>query len=74
VNDQEIIMGLRSIAVPVAVEGRVVAAMGLSVEVARVSAAELVERCLPSLREAAASLAAALGARDPAAAAIAHQR
>jgi IclR family pca regulon transcriptional regulator len=74
VNDQEIIMGLRSIAVPVAVEGRVVAAMGLSVEVARVSVAELVERCLPPLREAAASLAAALGARDPAAAAIARQR
>jgi IclR family pca regulon transcriptional regulator len=68
-NDQEIIMGLRSIAVPVAVEGQVVAALGLSAEVARVGVAEMVERCLPLLREAAASLAAALAARHPAAAA-----
>ncbi|HWX47116.1 MAG TPA: IclR family transcriptional regulator C-terminal domain-containing protein [Roseomonas sp.] len=61
INDQEAIMGLRSLGVPVTSGGRVVAAMGLSVEVARVSLAELEGRLLPSLQEMAASLSAALG-------------
>ncbi|WP_426959545.1 IclR family transcriptional regulator domain-containing protein [Muricoccus radiodurans] len=63
-NDQETIMGLRSIAVPVVAEGKTVAALGLSAEVARVSVAELKSRLLPPLQEAATAMAAALGARE----------
>lgn len=61
VNDQEAIMGLRSLGVPVTSDGRVVAAMGLSVEVSRVSRDDLEGRLLPSLREMAAALSAAIG-------------
>ncbi|HWL83006.1 MAG TPA: IclR family transcriptional regulator C-terminal domain-containing protein [Roseomonas sp.] len=61
INDQEAIMGLRSLGVPVTAGGRVVAAMGLSVEVVRISREELEGRLLPSLRDMAASLSAALG-------------
>jgi IclR family pca regulon transcriptional regulator len=60
VNDQEAIMGLRSLGVPVTVGGRVVAAMGLSVEVVRVSREDLEHRLLPSLRDMAASLSTAI--------------
>jgi IclR family pca regulon transcriptional regulator len=63
-NDQETIMGLRSIAVPVAVDSQVIAALGLSVEVARVTVAELEERLLPKLKDTARALAAAIGTRD----------
>jgi len=48
--DQELELGLRSIAVPVTSRlGRVVAAMNSGVSAARVSRAELVERILPEL-------------------------
>ena len=58
-NDQETIMGLRSVAVPVTAGGRVVAALGLSGEVTRVTLADLTGR-VPALRTAAAALADAL--------------
>jgi IclR family pca regulon transcriptional regulator len=64
VNDQETIMGLRSIAVPVIVGSRIIAALGLSVEVVRVDVAELEERFLPHLRKTAADMAAAFAASD----------
>ncbi|HUI57216.1 MAG TPA: IclR family transcriptional regulator C-terminal domain-containing protein [Bryobacteraceae bacterium] len=48
--DEELELGLRSIAVPVVSQsGRVVAAMNSGVHAARVSSAELVERILPAL-------------------------
>jgi IclR family pca regulon transcriptional regulator len=62
-NDQETIMGLRSIAVPVVAEGRVVAALGLSAEVARVTMAAMVAELLPPLRATAIALGTALAAR-----------
>lgn len=50
--DEELELGLRSIAVPVTSQtGRVVAAMNSGVHAARVSPAELLERILPPLRE-----------------------
>ncbi|GGJ05512.1 IclR family transcriptional regulator domain-containing protein [Neoroseomonas lacus] len=63
-NDQETIMGLRSLAVPVTVGGRVVAALGTSTEVSRNSVSEMEAHFLPRLRETAVSLAQALKARD----------
>jgi len=63
VNDQETIMGLRSLAVPVTVAGRVVAALGTSTEVSRNSVSAMEEHFLPRLRETAKSLAVALKAR-----------
>ena len=63
-NDQETIMGLRSIAVPVVAEGRVVAALGLSAEVMRVPLATMRTRLLPALRATADAVAAALSARE----------
>jgi len=61
INDQELEIGLRSIAVPVRnVVGTVVAAMNVSSQASRVSRRELVERCLPVLRNAAEKLSSQL--------------
>ena len=61
INDQELEIGLRSIAVPVRnVVGTVVAAMNVSSQASRVSRRELVERCLPILRNAAEKLSSQL--------------
>jgi IclR family transcriptional regulator, pca regulon regulatory protein len=50
--DEELELGLRSIAVPVVSQtGRVVAAMNSGVHAARVSTGELVERILPALKD-----------------------
>jgi len=55
--DEELELGLRSIAVPVVSQtGRVVAAMNSGVHAARVSCLELVERILPPLRDHARML------------------
>ena len=60
-NDQELEIGLRSIAVPVQnVVGTVVAAMNVSTQASRVSRRELLERCLPALRAAAEKLGSQL--------------
>lgn len=60
--DEELEMGLRSLAVPVkSRSGRVVAAMNIGVHAARVSIPEMLERCLPLLREGAERLAFSLG-------------
>jgi IclR family pca regulon transcriptional regulator len=60
-NDQELEIGLRSIAVPVRnVLGTVVAAMNVSSQASRVSRRELMERCLPVLRAAAEKLSSQL--------------
>lgn len=64
-NDQETIMGLRALAVPVMVGGRAVAALGISAEVARIAMSEMEARFLPPLREAAGAVAAAMQAREP---------
>ena len=59
--DQELEIGLRSIAVPVRdLGGRVVAAMNISTQASRVPMAELERRFLPELREAARELTAML--------------
>lgn len=56
-TDEELELGLRSIAVPVKTsQNRVVASMNIGVHAARVSAAEMMYRFLPILREHAASL------------------
>ncbi len=60
-NDQELEIGLRSIAVPVRnVVGAVVAAMNVSTQASRVSRRELLERCLPVLQAAAEKLSSQL--------------
>ena len=60
-NDQELEIGLRSIAVPVRnVVGTVVAAMNVSAQASRVSRRDLLERCLPALRAAAEKLSGQL--------------
>jgi IclR family transcriptional regulator, pca regulon regulatory protein len=57
VTDEELELGLRSIAVPVRTRnGRVVAAMNIGVHAARVSAAEMIHRFLPILQEKAHAL------------------
>lgn len=60
--DEELELGLRSIAVPIqSRQNRTVAAMNIGVHAARVSAAELMHRLLPILREHAQMLAHLLG-------------
>jgi IclR family pca regulon transcriptional regulator len=60
--DQELEIGLRSLAVPVRTRtGKVVAAMNTGVHAARVQPEEMLERFLPVLREGADRLASALG-------------
>jgi IclR family pca regulon transcriptional regulator len=50
VVDQELELGLRTIAVPVKnFRGDVVAAMNISVHAGRMSVAQMIERCLPTL-------------------------
>ena len=59
--DQELEIGLRSIAVPVRdVAGKVVAAMNISTQASRVPAGELTRRFLPELAAAARELSAML--------------
>jgi IclR family pca regulon transcriptional regulator len=62
-NDQETILGLRSIAVPVRRDGLVVAALGMSTEAERTSIEIMRTRLLPALQEAATALSALLDAR-----------
>ncbi|AHG18437.1 IclR family transcriptional regulator [Chania multitudinisentens RB-25] len=58
INDQQLEIGLRSIAVPMySRKGGVVAAMNVGANAAQVSAAELRERVLPQLQRAAMELA-----------------
>ena len=58
VNDQELELGLRSIAVPVHDRnGAVIASINVGAQSARVSIKELTQRMLPELRSAAAALA-----------------
>ncbi|WP_298397677.1 IclR family transcriptional regulator C-terminal domain-containing protein [Sphingobium sp.] len=56
--DQELEIGLRSLAVPVTVNGRVIAALNIGTQVDRVSVVELRSRFLPALRRVARDLAA----------------
>ncbi|HEX7874625.1 MAG TPA: IclR family transcriptional regulator C-terminal domain-containing protein [Sphingobium sp.] len=56
VIDQELEMGLRSIAVPVTDRGKVVAALNVGTSAQRVSLKDMQDRILPSLRDAAARL------------------
>jgi IclR family pca regulon transcriptional regulator len=64
INDQETIMGLRSIAVPVVSDGRVIAALGASAEVVHTTLATMEGEWLRSLRATTADFAAALSARE----------
>jgi IclR family pca regulon transcriptional regulator len=55
--DQELELGLRSIAVPVSTRSnRVVAAINVGTHVSRIERATLVNRCLPVLQEGARAL------------------
>src|SRR5258708_3358145 len=61
ITDQELELGLRSIAVPVrSYQNKVVAAMNIGVHAARVSAAEMIHQFLPLLQQNAAMLASLL--------------
>ncbi|MGK3330273.1 IclR family transcriptional regulator domain-containing protein, partial [Escherichia fergusonii] len=56
-NDQELEMGLRSIAVPLSnTRGQVLAALNVGVHAGQVSADELLSRVLPELQKAAQEL------------------
>ena len=56
-NDQELEMGLRSLAVPLFnSQGQVEAALNVGVHAGQVSAAELLNRVLPELQKAASEL------------------
>lgn len=60
--DEELELGLRSIAVPVKTrQGEIIAAMNIGVHAARVSVAEMIHRFLPVLREKARTLSNYLG-------------
>jgi IclR family pca regulon transcriptional regulator len=60
--DEELELGLRSLAVPVVTRaGRVVAAMNTGVHASRVGIDEMIDRFLPVLRDGALSLGRALG-------------
>lgn len=60
--DEELEMGLRSLAVPVATRtGRVVAAMNTGVHTSRATLEEMAQRFLPALRNGALALGRALG-------------
>ncbi|HKT71341.1 MAG TPA: IclR family transcriptional regulator C-terminal domain-containing protein [Steroidobacteraceae bacterium] len=57
INDQELEIGLRSIAVPIRnIVGTVVAAMSVSAQASRISRRDLLDRCLPVLRDASQRL------------------
>lgn len=56
VNDQETLMGHRSIAVPLMTDGPVFAALGVGCDVGRVSVETMIEDYLPKLRAAAATI------------------
>lgn len=58
VVDQELELGLRSVAVPVIARGRVIAAVNVGTQADRVSLAELRSRYLPLLRRIASELGA----------------
>ncbi|AOR79912.1 IclR family transcriptional regulator domain-containing protein [Novosphingobium resinovorum] len=58
IMDQELERGLRSVAVPVIVDGRVIAAVNIGTQADRVSMADLHSRYLPALRRVARDLAA----------------
>lgn len=64
VNDQETIMGNRSIAVPVPYGPRVEAALGMSSEVGLMEVSEMEEQLVPVLQEAAVAIAATMAARE----------
>ena len=62
VNDQEVEIGLRSIAVPVpGAHGRVVAAMNVGVAAARAGVSDMIEDFLPPMRRLAREAGAVLG-------------
>lgn len=56
VNDQETMMGHRSIAVPLRTGGPLTAALGVGCDVARVSMEQMVDDYLPKLRNAATAI------------------
>jgi len=61
VNDEELEMGLRSIAVPVRnSRGDVVFALGISLQAARMTPAMMKQRLLPALQSGSAALSAML--------------
>ena len=60
--DQELAVGVRAVAVPVYDKsGAVTASINVSVADARATAEEILDRCLPVLRRAAAQITAAIG-------------
>jgi IclR family pca regulon transcriptional regulator len=63
INDEELVAGLRSVAAPIRTsEGRIVAAINVSVPVARVSRQELEDDLAPKVMTAAREISLALGA------------
>lgn len=61
--DQELELGMRSIAVPIwGVNRRLIAALNISTHVARMTADQMVEQLLPVLQDASRRISAAMGA------------
>lgn len=65
-NDQETMVGLRSIAIPIRVDGTVTAGLTVSAPVTHHDESELVRKLLPPLRQAGDTLERMLAARSPA--------
>jgi IclR family pca regulon transcriptional regulator len=65
INDEELVVGLRSTAAPIRnAEGQIVAAINVSVPSARVSREELAVNLAPLVRSTAKEISRALGAQD----------
>ena len=65
-NDQELEIGLRSIAAPIKrADGRTLAALNISAAAPRVSVAEMRRRFLPALLQTAEQISVSLGRRPP---------
>ncbi|MGQ9748220.1 IclR family transcriptional regulator [Desulfosoma sp.] len=64
-NDEELSVGLRSIAVPVLKHGQPVAAVNVAVSTSRYTVEALVERCLPALKETVRTISDLLAKQVP---------
>jgi IclR family pca regulon transcriptional regulator len=63
-NDQETVVGLRSLAVPIVLDGHTLAALGASAQTARISMGEMIDRYVPALHRATVSIAEMLRTKN----------
>jgi IclR family pca regulon transcriptional regulator len=65
VNDQETVLGLRSVAVPISLDGQIIAALGASTEVARTTVQHMTEQFVPALQRASSFVSDLLSQVEP---------